>query len=105
MQAIERAGRGGLRGHVERVYECNQERVPVDTGALKASGRIEEDRDSISIAYGHGDPETVDYGAIVHERERYAADPAFAESGQLEGDVARSIRQNIRRPTLFDFKD
>lgn len=100
VRRIERAG----RRHVGRVFQATQRAVPVDTRALKESGRVEQaGSHSFLIAYGYRDPETVDYGAIVHEDRRYLATPAYLQARTLGRDVAGAVR-GVRPGPLREVK-
>ena len=65
------------RGNARAILEKSQPLVPVDTGALKRSGRVEDAPDGAAVLiYGGNDftnPRTgrgVDYAAAVHYRKK-----------------------------------
>ena len=70
-----------LRDHMEHdVLPATQERVPVMTGRLKATGRVEKATEPNTYQVWYGDSSTnddslVDYAAAVHEREARHAPP------------------------------
>jgi hypothetical protein len=99
----------GLAVEAEAQYELalTQEEVPVDTGALKASGRVEPASEGLMIAsvIAYGGDE-VDYALIVHEdleahhpngKAKYVEGPVREEmsSGRavarMSADIARMV--------------
>lgn len=86
------AAKEQLRRKMQDAYETSQGVVPVDTGALKKSGRLEE-RDGdwghpleIDLIYGGGE---VDYAGWVEIFEPYLEESAVGsvESFDSAGDV------------------
>lgn len=70
---IERA----TKSHVDEVFKETQARVPVETGALLATGRIVKNSSSknhfsFSIWYGEPGNKGIDYAAAVHEILKHA---------------------------------
>jgi hypothetical protein len=58
----------GVREVMEEIFKESQEEVPVDTGNLKASGKLRDTGKSIIITYGGpGIDINVDYAEIQHE--------------------------------------
>lgn len=61
--AGQRAGQKGLEESAKDMLETSKDLVPVDTGALQASGHVEVSGDGdVRIVYDE------DYAAIVHEK-------------------------------------
>jgi hypothetical protein len=73
----DETARDVVRRHMEEdVFPLTQELVPVDTGALKATGRVEpgDSQNETVIWYGDSaveDDAAVDYAAAVHEIEEH----------------------------------
>ena len=70
------AMKGSFSESMKKVFEESQYLVPVDTGALKESGRLitnvpdEEDEHKAAVAIEYGN-ELVTYAMIVHEDLQY----------------------------------
>lgn len=65
---MQTAGTEGLREVGQKIYDTSQAQVPVDTGALRASGSMTESGGknlTITIAY------EAEYALYVHEILRY----------------------------------
>ena len=54
------------RGNARAILEASQPLVPVDTGALKRSGRVEPAKKGASVLVYGGGP--IDYAGYVHYR-------------------------------------
>lgn len=62
----------GTRKAIEFIYNKSQPMVPVDTGRLKASGKIIEEGNNISIIYHAENPNSkYNYAPIQHEHMRF----------------------------------
>jgi uncharacterized protein YyaL (SSP411 family) len=62
IKQAERAGEEGLHKAAEAVLEAAQERVPVDTGELRSSGRVQVlDDGEAAVVF------TADHAITVHE--------------------------------------
>lgn len=65
---VDAASAPALEEAAQRIFDRSQELVPVATGRLKASGKIESHKTSggtvVTISYGEGGP---DYAGNVHE--------------------------------------
>jgi hypothetical protein len=75
------------------VFDASQKRVPVDTGKLKASGRVEVDEENATatISYGKGLP---DYRAVAeHEKTEYKHEHGQAK--YLEGPLNELKKQAL----------
>ena len=130
--SFSEAGRKIVEGAAAGLYEAGsvlmataQQLVPVETGTLKRSGRVEEphvDADSVSVtvgyaygveyetkAQGDGDEATgPGYGVYVHEITRYKhtpptqahflSEPAKAMEPALGEFVQEGIRARLERP-------
>ena len=51
--------------YLDKVYDISQERVPVDTGALKESGHIFEEPNAIVLSYNAPNNIGISYAAYV----------------------------------------
>lgn len=79
-----------IRTETESILESSQEVVPVDSGALKATGRVSDvnrEGDDFSVEITYGSPE-VDYAAAVHEN----LDVSGAGGKYLEQPLRRAKR-------------
>ncbi len=92
---------------VRRTYTRSQVLVPVDTGNLRATGRMELGRDAGSLVIG-GVEYTAEYAAAVHNGRRALTIRARRPGGKLKFTVdgrtvyARQVHQPARagRPYL-----
>lgn len=70
IEAAEEGAKEFTEGMADSVLDLSQIYVPVDTGKLKRSGRVEKDRRrsgaQATVTYG-GSSYGVDYGVYVHE--------------------------------------
>lgn len=86
-----------VRRHMEEdVLPATQERVPVLTGRLKATGRVEAGAQPHEWVVWYGDSATnndaaVDYAAAVHEREARHVPPT--EMKFVEGPLKESVER------------
>ena len=93
-KACSEVGKARLRAAAKRGFDSSQERVHVDTGALKASGRIVERDDGlnleIEVVYG----EDLDYAAYEESYHPFLQ-PAMLQalSGFRSTPGARSSRR------------
>ncbi|AEG14701.1 hypothetical protein Desku_1114 [Desulfofundulus kuznetsovii DSM 6115] len=62
---VKQAAREAVNEFIRRVFEDSQQLVPVDTGRLKASGRIETRGNETCIIYD------TPYAAVIHEGFRH----------------------------------
>lgn len=88
LDSIPAQSEEALRALGQRVFDKSQERVPVDKGKLKGSGRWEITREgnvvTLRIYYGGSD---APYAIVVHEDLQAHHDngqPKFLESALLE---------------------
>lgn len=85
----------GERQAAEDLLETAQARVPRDTGALAASGRVEVDEDTLTATVAFGTtPETAKYAAIVHED--MSADHGDGQAKWLETSMAEARNDALR---------
>lgn len=94
--------RRALHDEAADVLAASQEVVPVETGALKATGRIAEvetpDKE-IAVAVTYGD-ETVQYAAAVHEvgpSEKYLERPLRDAVQGMNTRIAERIQREVDR--------
>lgn len=92
----------GLVIEAESTIAVSTPDVPVDTGALRSSGHVQEPKwtgEGVSVAFGYGSA-SVSYAAIVHEThkskskflERHVLDRARKLGPNLEAHMAGSVR-------------
>lgn len=95
----ERAGKA-LHDEAESVLAASQVIVPVETGALKETGRVTEvetDNGAIAVAVTYGD-EAVQYAAAVHESESPGAKYLERPLRDAVGDMARRLADRLKVP-------
>lgn len=90
------------------IFPITQGQVPVNTGALRDTGRVEEPENEtgeLTVAIAYGD-ETVDYALAVHEdleaihphgKAKYVEDPVRGELsyGRSAERMAKTIRARL----------
>ena len=91
------------RGNARAILEVSQPLVPVDTGALKRSGRVEPAPNGASVlVYGGGD---IDYAGIVHYKlgvnhpvgqAQYVGQPLRTERPERKQATARAMRKWLK---------
>ena len=91
------------RGNTRAVLEKSQPLVPVDTGALKRSGREEKGKgNSWVLVYGGGE---IDYAGIVHYKlgvnhpvgqAQYVGQPLRTERPTRKKATARAFRKWLK---------
>ena len=91
------------RGNARAILEVSQPLVPVDTGALKRSGRVEPaPKGASALVYGGG---KIDYAGYVHYRldvkhpvgqAQYVGQPLRTERPAREKATARSMRKWLK---------
>lgn len=92
-----------LYQEARRILELAQKRVPVKTGALRDSGKVDKPvitADQISVTISFGDGSSAAYAIKVHEdlKVRHVSGRSkYLESVMLEEvpNVARNIRENL----------
>lgn len=113
--SVKRSGKGlaaalgGMLGEAQKalergafeIFNASQERAPVDTGALRASGSVTTGAkdiggtDTYLIAYG------VDYALPVHQRHptksNYLLGPFRELQSKIKADIRAAMRKGIRR--------
>lgn len=87
--------RAAVNRAAELIFTESQRRVPVDTGNLKASGRLEHATgDSLTARVSYGGT-AAGYAGYVHEthptRKKYLEEPARLAQARFAGDVATAI--------------
>ena len=100
---------------ISQIFVQSQNLVPVDTGALKASGHVNTETEPHSIEYGGGDYFTgesgrgnvVDYAVVVHEdmsvghapptQAKYLELPLVQNQKVLMDNIRTSITQFFSR--------
>jgi hypothetical protein len=78
------------------ILKDSQAEVPVDSGALKASGRVEVTSDGAEVVYGGpGAP----YAAVVHEvnpeHKKFLERPALEHERDVEATVAAAVQKAL----------
>ena len=74
LPVVRAAAETAVEAAAELIFDESQRLVPVDTGALKASGKVSRDGLTAAISYGEEDAagrggrDTAVYAPIVHER-------------------------------------
>lgn len=100
--AIVAGGKDGLKDAAELVFEATQREVPVDTGGLKGSGKVDVDGLHAEITYGEGLPDA--RAAIIHEKldirhdrgsAKYLENPTTASARQAFAAIAAGIRRKL----------
>lgn len=98
-EAVEDA----LKKHADKILARSQELVPVDTGALKASGfaEVERNGDEIVAQVCYSSNGSVPYATFVHELPNAHTPPTqrkFLETAAQEvaGDIEPSWRKRLR---------
>jgi hypothetical protein len=113
-EAITKSGPEGakvaaraLRSEAQEAFAVSQDEVPVDTGALKASGRVRPDSGVynrgnevyVELTYGGT---AVDYGVYVHEnleanhphgKAKYLEDPMTRQVNGISGRIADKVER------------
>ena len=100
------------RGNALAILEASQPLVPVDTGALKSSGRVEPaPKGAAVLVYGGGgftNPRTnrvIDYAGVVHYRkgvkhpvgqDQYVGQPLRTERQERKKATARAMRKWLK---------
>lgn len=89
----------------QHILAKSQELVPVDTGALKASGHVEHDGTSAAIVYDAVAPDDYAYGIRQHEdlslnhphggQAKYLEQPMHTELEAVAAIVAAEIRKAL----------
>lgn len=100
-----------LRNEAQEAFAASQDEVPVDTGALKASGRVRPESGVYSrgndvyveLTYGGT---AVDYGVYVHEnleafhphgKAKYLEDPMVRQINGISGRIADKVEAATKR--------
>jgi hypothetical protein len=100
-----------LRNEAQEAFAASQDEVPVDTGALKLSGRVRPESGVftrgndvyVELTYGGT---AVDYGVYVHEnlesfhphgKAKYLEDPMVRQINGAAGRIADKVEANTKR--------
>ena len=92
---VERAADEAAGAMAAVIQEGAQERVPVDSGALKKSGTVKKTGDgSAAVRYGGASSA---YAGVVHSRpgKQFLRDAAM-DTGKLGEAVAEAYRRRLR---------
>ncbi len=94
------AARKVVNETAERIYNESQRRVPVDTGNLKSSARLEPAQgDETTAQVGYGGT-AAGYALVIHETHRsgskYLEEPAREEVARFVKDVREAVRNATR---------
>jgi len=99
-----------LRNEAQEAFAVSQDEVPVDTGALKASGRVRpetgvyESGDEVYVEITYGGSAT-EYSIYVHEnlgafhphgKAKYLEDPLTRQVNGISGRIADKIEQAMK---------
>ena len=99
-----------LRNEAQEAFAASQDEVPVDTGALKASGRVRpetgvyESGDEVYVEITYGGTAT-EYSIYVHEnlgafhphgKAKYLEDPLTRQVNGISGRIADKIEQAMK---------
>lgn len=110
LPVVHAAAEAALDAAAQLIFDESQRLVPVDTGALKASGQVTRDGLTATIAYGQqdnagrGSRDTADYAPIVHERmdthhpvgqAKFLEVPLHSEAAKVGEILAEGIRKAI----------
>jgi hypothetical protein len=99
-----------LRHEAQEAFAHSQDEVPVDTGALKASGRVRPESGVynrgndvyVELTYGGT---AVEYGVYVHEnleafhphgKAKYLEDPMVRQINGASGRIADKVERHIK---------
>jgi hypothetical protein len=100
--AVVEGGKEGIRDATELVFDATQLEVPTDTGALRASGRVDVDGLHGEVRYGEG--ASSGYAAIIHEKleihhdrgsAKYLENPTAASARRAFAAIATGIRRKL----------
>jgi hypothetical protein len=103
-RAVRAGGADGLKAVSESIFAESQREVPVQTGALKRSGKliIDEEHLTAEISYGEGLPDA--RAAIIHEKleihhpdgkAKYLENPTTAAAPRVGPIIAAAIRRKL----------
>ena len=85
---------------MDGVYSDSQEDCPVDTGRLKASGKLQaitvDGHDIFKVSYGDSDDPVMMYAVIVHENStkpyyKFLERSFIKRVHRLEGDILNEL--------------
>ena len=98
-ERIQQAAKRGLRNAAEVVLDEAVNRAPVETGALRASGKTATDGMEAAIGFGSGP--TAQYSIVQHEKVGYHHNDGEAKYLEnavraKQGDVVNIIADEIR---------
>ena len=90
---VERAADEAAGAMAAVIQEGAQERVPVDSGALKKSGKVKKTgKGSAAVVYGGPG---AGYSGVVESRKHFLRDAAM-DTGKLGEAVAEAYRRRLR---------
>lgn len=105
---LQAAAASALQEEADRILAVSQTLVPVDTGALHASGEIEPPiltGTAVSLLLRYGAHGRVPYAARIHEdtllnhprggQAHYLSQPVYAATDGMATRVAAAIRQAV----------
>jgi hypothetical protein len=102
LAALRAGEKAGLQAGAEVVFEASQREVPIETGRLKASGKIRVKGNRATISYGEGLPDQ--RAGIVHEKleldhphgsAKFLENPTVASAGKVFKAIADGIRRKL----------
>lgn len=94
--AVDTAAAAGLREGGKQVLRDARSRVPVDTGGLRKSGGISQDRstDEVSVTF------SAPHAWLIHEKTELqhpnGGEAKFLENAALATDIAKPVADHVR---------
>ncbi|MDD2299236.1 MAG: HK97 gp10 family phage protein [Candidatus Pacebacteria bacterium] len=98
-EALAQAGKDGLHEVGQKIFDQAKATVPIDTGTLKGSGRMDESGSNTKIKITIGF--YTDYAAYVHEimyykhphgKAKYLEDPFNSVISNIESIIASKMK-------------
>lgn len=103
---LNAAGAVAVEAGAQMILDASQPLVPVDTGALKASGKVSADGLEAAVSYSGIAPDGFDYGIKQHEdgslhhpnggQWKYLEQPMHTEAPAVATEMAAIIRKAMK---------
>ncbi len=94
--AVDTAAAAGLRQAGLQVLRDARSRVPVDTGGLRKSGGLSQDRSTDEVAVTFSAP----HAWLIHEKTELqhpnGGEAKYLENAALATDVAKPVAEHVR---------